>query len=626
MTPANELALVREAQLIYNRVSGFKPVRGMLYVWEGRFPEYPNILIRMVLPREFPTRPPVIRIESKRPLRHPNIDERTGTLRIGILRRWNSSYHAYQVLLMSRELLKRIPPVFTATPTIPTIAQKKIVPKAPQPRPQPRYQPTTYRPPTTPQKAPPQRIPTQRVPTTPQRVPTTVRRVPTTPQTPPVRPVTRPTPVYTQQRVKSKEEIFSDWVKQHKLPSLASLKKKLTKKTPEANRERILKFLYGKNGLYWKTIPQAEGEPAEFLDLYFRDLHNIIKRTPLNKFSRNNILDLVEDVKESLEKEGEYTEDLDWADKVVFTDLPQNSWSLFYNLESPIGLFFMPREHEREKYFIAQYLKILDFELEQDKRSKEEKYPYTLEEIRRFIEVTENIDAVEYLQWVRNQDLINIWRLVKQIQVLDRSRIRLAEAEDDETSDTQEFILDGIWSIFDPTRKRSVYNIRTEPEKYHLFVHYMFQLQVHLLGCVRSGAIAPELADTYLDMITKSQSEFSLEILSGRRKPREVTIVSPIPSPTPIPVAPPLPIQKEEKQVIEQQPVPTTSEEAPTEIKNKKEIASPEVEVEEQKVPAEKEPVAEKEAVAEDSVEEEKKKKKKIEEEKREWEQELEAA
>ncbi|MFX1536094.1 MAG: ubiquitin-conjugating enzyme E2 variant, partial [Promethearchaeota archaeon] len=382
MVPDNEWALVREAQLIYNRVSGFRPVRGMLNVWEGRFPEYPNLLIRMVLPREFPTRPPVVRIESKRPLRHPNIDERTGTLRIGILRRWNSSYHAYQVLLMSRELLKRIPPVFTTTPTIPTIARKKIVPKTPQPtypqpRPQPQYQPSRYRTPTTPQKAPPQRIPTQ--------------RVPTTPQPPPVRPVTRPTPVYTQQRVKTKEERYSDWLKKYKLPSLVSLKKKLTKKTPEANRERILKFLYGKNGLYWKTTPNGEGEPAEFLDQYFRDLYSIIKRTPLNKFSRTNLLELIEDVKENLEKDGEYTEDLYWAEKLVFTNLPENSWALFYNLESPIGLFFMPREHEREKYFIAQYLKILDFELEQDKRSKEEKYPYTLEEIRRFIEVTENI-------------------------------------------------------------------------------------------------------------------------------------------------------------------------------------------------------------------------------------------
>ncbi|MFX0062130.1 MAG: ubiquitin-conjugating enzyme E2 [Candidatus Hermodarchaeota archaeon] len=615
MTPANELALVREAQLIYNRVSGFKPVRGMLSVWEGRFPEYPNLLIRMVLPREFPTRPPVIRIESKRPLRHPNIDERTGTLRIGILRRWNSSYHAYQVLLMSRELLKRIPPVFTATPTIPTIARKKIVPKAPQPTtyPQPRPQPQYHRTPTTPQKAPPQRIPAQRVPSTPQRVPSTT-------QTPPVRPVTRPTPVYTQQRIKSKEERFSDWLKKYKLPSLVNLKKKLTKKTPEANRDRILKFLYGKNGLYWKTIPMVEGEAAEFLDSYFQDLYNIIKRAPLNKFSRLNILELMEDVKGYLEKDGVYTEDLDWADKVVFTNLPQDSWALFYNLESPIGLFFMPRENEREKYFIAQYLKILDFELEKDKRSKEEKYPYTLEEIRRFIEVTDNIDAVEYLQWVRNQDLINIWRLVKQIQVLDRSRIRLTEAEE-ETSDIQEFILDAIWSIFDPTRKRSVYNIRTEPEKYDLFVHYMFQLQVHLLGCVRNGSIAPELADTYLDMITKSQSEFSLEILSGRRKPREVTIVSPIPTLTP--VAPPLPIQKEQEQVVEQQPVPTTSEEAPIKTEPEKEVSTPETEIEEQKEHTEKKPVAEKEAVSEENEEE---KKKKIEEEKREWEQELEAA
>ncbi|MFX0093524.1 MAG: ubiquitin-conjugating enzyme E2 [Candidatus Hodarchaeota archaeon] len=632
MVPNNELALVREAQLIYNKVSGFQPVRGMLNVWEGKFQEYPNLLIRMVLPREFPNRPPVIRIESSRPIRHPNINERTGTLRIGILTRWNSSYHAYQALIMSRELLKRIPPVYVSTPTIPTIA-KKIVREVPRTlyektKEQVSSRPIYQSPPQTPtyQKpyktvTPPKAIPPRTIPsrTTPPRI--TPPRVQQTPRPMPV--PTRPTWQETTQTQKTKAEKYSEWVKRYDLPSIATLKQKLSKKDTKENRNRVLKFLYGKEGLYWKEMPKAEEEDAEFLTKYFKDLQNAIRRTAMSKISRANLLDLIEDTQEYLEKgTNKYPEDLEWADRVVFTDIPDDSWALFYNLENPVGLFFMPKDSEREKYFVAQYLKVLQFELDQAKRNKKtEEYKVTFDEVKTFIELIENIDAVEYLQWVRKQDLINIWRLVNQIQVLERSKVRLTDLTN-ETSDLGEFVLNGIWSIFDATRKGNIYNIQTEPEKYVFFLHYMFQLQVHLLECIRNEIIDPYLGETYLGMIEKSRGEFTLEILSGRRRVREVPVIKP----RPVTITPPVAqAQVEQKEVVQEQPLTEQAEKE--EIITQKESAKPVEAEKEGKTPIKEvtqEKVALKASSSEESTKEEKKKK--LEEERREWEKELEAA
>ena len=136
----NDFILATEMQLIYNNITGFEPVNNNLSHWKGTvgviegtsIPIYADIII----PPEFPNRPPKITITPK--LNHPNVDD-NGNISLRITAQWVPTVHVYQVINELRKLFSRVP----AKPYR-TKKQRRSAPRTPQPTRLPVHPISTY--------------------------------------------------------------------------------------------------------------------------------------------------------------------------------------------------------------------------------------------------------------------------------------------------------------------------------------------------------------------------------------------------------------------------------------------------------------------------------------------------
>jgi ubiquitin-protein ligase len=106
----DDFLLANEAQLIYEKASGFEPVRGNLKHWKGfvgliedtEIPIFANIWIQ----DGFPDIPPFIDITPK--VNHPNVED-DGTLSLRTLSNWKSTYNIYEVINDIKDLFTKVP-------------------------------------------------------------------------------------------------------------------------------------------------------------------------------------------------------------------------------------------------------------------------------------------------------------------------------------------------------------------------------------------------------------------------------------------------------------------------------------------------------------------------------------
>ncbi|MHA2255544.1 MAG: ubiquitin-conjugating enzyme E2 variant, partial [Candidatus Heimdallarchaeaceae archaeon] len=106
----DDFLLANEAQLIYEKASGFEPVRGNLKHWKGfvgiiegtEIPIFANIWIQ----DGFPDIPPFVDITPK--VNHPNVED-DGTLSLRILSNWKNNYNIYEVMNDIMDLFTKVP-------------------------------------------------------------------------------------------------------------------------------------------------------------------------------------------------------------------------------------------------------------------------------------------------------------------------------------------------------------------------------------------------------------------------------------------------------------------------------------------------------------------------------------
>ncbi|MCG3226995.1 MAG: hypothetical protein H7645_08755 [Candidatus Heimdallarchaeota archaeon] len=106
----DDFLLANEAQLIYEKASGFEPVRGNLKHWKGfvgmiegtEIPIFANIWIQ----DGFPDISPFVDITPK--VNHPNVED-DGTLSLRILSNWKNTYNIYEVMNDLMDLFTKVP-------------------------------------------------------------------------------------------------------------------------------------------------------------------------------------------------------------------------------------------------------------------------------------------------------------------------------------------------------------------------------------------------------------------------------------------------------------------------------------------------------------------------------------
>lgn len=126
-----ERILAQEAQLMYQRASGFSPVKGDLTVWKGEIEgrgEYRGLKfeVEIKIPPTFPYDPPSVRMLS--PTDHPNVDPETGRVRLSILDQWRPEYHVYHVVNTLKGTFARIPPRPLFKPHVKKVTVSTAVP------------------------------------------------------------------------------------------------------------------------------------------------------------------------------------------------------------------------------------------------------------------------------------------------------------------------------------------------------------------------------------------------------------------------------------------------------------------------------------------------------------------
>jgi len=110
--PIPDMVLSKEAQLLFERTSGFEPIEGDLTRWRGYIsvPRYQGITIIEVeieLPDRYPLVPPQVYVLT--PIEHPNVSS-DGKVAMRILSRWRSGYRLYQVIVELKRLFNKVPP------------------------------------------------------------------------------------------------------------------------------------------------------------------------------------------------------------------------------------------------------------------------------------------------------------------------------------------------------------------------------------------------------------------------------------------------------------------------------------------------------------------------------------
>ncbi|HUT81129.1 MAG TPA: ubiquitin-conjugating enzyme E2 [Candidatus Bathyarchaeia archaeon] len=127
----NDMAIAREAQLMFTYTQGFAPIGSELNRWKGDIIVSSSsgerkIPIEVLVPLKYPEYPPKVMVLSKN-IRHPNI-EKNGNVLLNITHVWKPDVHVYQVIHALISLFMKIPPQFTdAQGDVRTIPQKAIV-------------------------------------------------------------------------------------------------------------------------------------------------------------------------------------------------------------------------------------------------------------------------------------------------------------------------------------------------------------------------------------------------------------------------------------------------------------------------------------------------------------------
>jgi ubiquitin-protein ligase len=118
-----ELAIAREAQLMYRRAPTFTPVESNLRRWRGKIKggsrSKEEFLVEIIVPPNFPAQPPVARMLT--PTKHPRVDSESGAIHLRIVTQWQPHYHVYQVVNSIKGLFAREPPVPDATRDAPKV-------------------------------------------------------------------------------------------------------------------------------------------------------------------------------------------------------------------------------------------------------------------------------------------------------------------------------------------------------------------------------------------------------------------------------------------------------------------------------------------------------------------------
>lgn len=118
-----EMAIAREAQLMYRRAPTFTPVESNLRRWRGKIKGGPRsrkeFFVEIIVPTNFPAQPPVARMLT--PTKHPRVDPESGAIHLRIVTQWQPHYHVYQVVNSIKGLFAREPPVPDETRETPKV-------------------------------------------------------------------------------------------------------------------------------------------------------------------------------------------------------------------------------------------------------------------------------------------------------------------------------------------------------------------------------------------------------------------------------------------------------------------------------------------------------------------------
>ncbi len=109
--PVPDDILAKEYSLVMERAYAFEPIEGDLTRWRGVVPAITDggeifIEVMIVLPSDYPSSPPVVRILS--PITHPNLTQ-DKVLEMRMLARWRSSYHLFQIIVEMIRLFSKVP-------------------------------------------------------------------------------------------------------------------------------------------------------------------------------------------------------------------------------------------------------------------------------------------------------------------------------------------------------------------------------------------------------------------------------------------------------------------------------------------------------------------------------------
>lgn len=123
MRSQSEMAIAREAQLMFRRAPTFTPVGQNLRRWRGKIKGGPRggteFLVEIIIPPNFPAQPPVARMLT--PTRHPRVDRESGAIHLRIVTQWQPHYHVYQLVNSIKGLFARETPVPDTTQPPPKV-------------------------------------------------------------------------------------------------------------------------------------------------------------------------------------------------------------------------------------------------------------------------------------------------------------------------------------------------------------------------------------------------------------------------------------------------------------------------------------------------------------------------
>lgn len=123
MRSQTEMAIAREAQLMFRRAPTFTPVGQNLRRWRGKIKGGPRgkreFLVEIIIPPNFPAQPPVARMLT--PTKHPRVDRESGAIHLRIVTQWQPHYHVYQVVNGIKGLFAREVPVPDTTQPPPKV-------------------------------------------------------------------------------------------------------------------------------------------------------------------------------------------------------------------------------------------------------------------------------------------------------------------------------------------------------------------------------------------------------------------------------------------------------------------------------------------------------------------------